>query len=70
MRSVNFKKNEKVYNSANSEVLKALQEAENEPAEPGKDAMYSNYFSLACMLAVLNGGGGGGDDNGEPFYWV
>lgn len=34
--SVNFKKNEKVYNSANSEVLKALQEAESHPLEPGK----------------------------------
>ncbi|XP_037046750.1 PDZ and LIM domain protein Zasp isoform X14 [Bradysia coprophila] len=31
---VNFKKNEKVYNSAGSEVLKALQESENDPAEP------------------------------------
>lgn len=34
--SVNFKKNEKVYNSAGSEVLKALQEAEKDPIpEPG-----------------------------------
>lgn len=33
--SVNFKKNEKVYNSAGSEVLKALQEAEKDPQDPG-----------------------------------
>jgi hypothetical protein len=34
--SVNFKKNEKVYNPEKSEVLKALQESDNEP-EPGKN---------------------------------
>lgn len=34
--SVNFKKNEKVYNPEKSEVLKALQESDNEP-EPGND---------------------------------
>lgn len=34
--SVNFKKNEKVYNPENSEVLKALQENDSEP-EPGND---------------------------------
>lgn len=28
---VNFKKNEKIYNAANSEVFKMLQEADNEP---------------------------------------
>lgn len=33
---VNFKKNEKAYNSAGSEVLKALKESENDPHEPGK----------------------------------
>lgn len=32
---VNFKKNEKIYNSANSEVFKMLQEQANEPEEPG-----------------------------------
>ncbi|GAB0099155.1 hypothetical protein DMENIID0001_149950 [Sergentomyia squamirostris] len=31
---VNFKKNERIYNSANSEVFKMLQEAENDPNEP------------------------------------
>lgn len=33
--SVNFKKNEKAYNSEGSEVLKALKDAENDPREPG-----------------------------------
>lgn len=33
---VNFKKNEKAYNSEGSEVLKALKESENDPREPGK----------------------------------
>lgn len=56
--SVNFKKNEKVYNSAGSEVLKALQESENDPADPGKDELFSHYYTLACMLQVLNGDGG------------
>lgn len=34
---VNFKKNEKTYSSNNSEVLKAVQESDNEPrdSEPG-----------------------------------
>lgn len=31
---VNFKKNEKTYNAANSEVLKMVQEIDNEPREP------------------------------------
>lgn len=55
---VNFKKNEKVYNSAGSEVLKALQESENDPADPGKDELFSHYYTLACLLQVLNGDGG------------
>lgn len=38
---VNFKKNEKMYNSANSEVYKMLQEQANEPEEPG---IFWNYF--------------------------
>lgn len=33
--SVNFKKNEKAYDSTNSEVFKMLQEAQNDPPEPG-----------------------------------
>lgn len=38
---VNFKKNEKAYNSEGSEVLKALKESENDPREPGKwNALY------------------------------
>lgn len=36
MFSVNFKKNEKAYDSTNSEVFKMLQEAQNDPPEPGK----------------------------------
>lgn len=39
---VNFKKNEKAYNSEGSEVLKALKESENDPPEPGK------YMILVC----------------------
>jgi hypothetical protein len=31
---VNFKKNEKIYNAANSEVLKMVQEIDSEPKEP------------------------------------
>jgi hypothetical protein len=35
---VNFKKNERIYNAANSEVLKMVQEIDSEPKElePGK----------------------------------
>lgn len=71
--SVNFKKNEKVYNPEKSEVLKALQENDSEP-EPGNDALandvreatdddddrYSHYYALACMLKLLNSGDGNG----------
>lgn len=32
---MNFKKNEKAYNSEGSEVLKLLKESENDPREPG-----------------------------------
>lgn len=35
LNRVNFKKNEKAYNSEGSEVLKALKESENDPVEPG-----------------------------------
>lgn len=42
LRSVNFKKNEKVYNSAGSEVLKALKESETDPHEPGKTIWCTN----------------------------
>lgn len=34
--SVNFKKNEKIYDAEKSEVFKMLQEADNEP-EPGNE---------------------------------
>lgn len=71
--SVNFKKNEKVYNPENSEVLKALQENDSEP-EPGndggvdnvtedndvRDERYSHYYAMACMLKLLNSGDGNG----------
>lgn len=81
MFSVNFKKNEKVYNSAQSEVFKMLQEQGHEP-EPGNllntsnppstsatitntshthahvnDELLSHYYTLACMLKMLNGDG-------------
>lgn len=52
---VNFKKNEKVYNSANSEVYKMLQEAEHEPEDQGNDENFAHYYQLACMLRYLNG---------------
>ncbi len=39
-------------------MLKALQESENDPADPGKDELFSHYYTLACMLQVLNGDGG------------
>lgn len=41
--SVNFKKNEKVYNPEKSEVLKALQENDN-GSEPGKQTVDDDYF--------------------------
>lgn len=76
MFSVNFKKNEKVYNSAQSEVFKMLQEQDHEP-EPGNllntppnatsstshaqshvnEELLSHYYTLACMLKMLNGDG-------------
>ncbi|XP_055690952.1 PDZ and LIM domain protein Zasp isoform X17 [Lutzomyia longipalpis] len=37
---VNFKKNERIYNSANSEVYKMLQEAENDPNDPAGESSY------------------------------
>jgi hypothetical protein len=42
--SVNFKKNEKVYNPEKSEVLKALQENDSEP-EPGNEGGGENEAS-------------------------
>lgn len=54
--SVNFKKNEKIYNAANSEVLKALHDAETDEPEQGRDELMSHYYALACMLNSLNGG--------------
>lgn len=44
-----------MYNSANSEVYKMLQEQANEPDEPGKDELFSHYYNLAVMLKLLNG---------------
>lgn len=41
--SVNFKKNEKAYNSEGSEVLKALKETENDPREPGNKCVLSDF---------------------------
>lgn len=47
---VNFKKNEKAYNSAGSEVLKALKESENDPPEPGKIYLFYIFMlkNLRC----------------------
>lgn len=36
---MNFKKNEKAYDSTNSEVFKMLQEAQNDPPEPGNEIL-------------------------------
>lgn len=60
--SVNFKKNEKAYDSTGSEVLKFLKESENDPAEPGMCARrfsqvptflfivpYSFVFKFECF---------------------
>lgn len=43
---VNFKKNEKAYNSAGSEVLKALKECENDPQEPGNKFFFLLLLNL------------------------
>lgn len=84
--SVNFKKNEKVYNPENSEVLKALQENDSEP-EPGndggvdsnvtedndvRDERYSHYYAMACMLKLLNSGDGNGSlfSNDKLIDWI
>lgn len=44
--SVNFKKNEKAYNSEGSEVLKLLKESENDPREPGNRCVFSFLFNV------------------------
>ncbi|KXJ78873.1 hypothetical protein RP20_CCG003186 [Aedes albopictus] len=54
---VNFKKNERVYSPANSEVYKLLHEQGDEP-EPGNEDMFHHYYALACMLKLLNDGDG------------
>ncbi|KAL1375268.1 hypothetical protein pipiens_017589 [Culex pipiens pipiens] len=56
---VNFKKNEKKYSPANSEVYKMLHEQGDNP-EPGNDeARFAHYLELAYMLKLLNDGGVG-----------
>ncbi|KAL9699451.1 hypothetical protein quinque_002892 [Culex quinquefasciatus] len=56
---VNFKKNEKKYSPANSEVYKLLHEQGDNP-EPGNDeARFAHYLELAYMLKLLNDGGVG-----------
>ncbi|XP_059615660.1 PDZ and LIM domain protein Zasp-like isoform X2 [Phlebotomus argentipes] len=54
---VNFKKNEKIYNSANSEVFKMLQEAENDPNEPEESSTFSPtpYQSSNQQLSPVGG---------------
>lgn len=50
---VNFKKNEKVYNSAGSEVLKALQDAEKDPhQEPGN--FYATFSKASNSVHYLH----------------
>lgn len=44
--SVNFKKNEKNYNAAQSEVFKMLQEAEKEPKSPEPGNNLSFQYAL------------------------
>jgi hypothetical protein len=43
---VNFKKNEKIYNAANSEVLKMVQEIDSEPKEPEPGKKEQTFFIL------------------------
>lgn len=56
--SVNFKKNEKNYNAAQSEVFKMLQEAEKEPKspEPGNNLLSFQYalyiFDINCIQII------------------
>jgi hypothetical protein len=50
---VNFKKNEKTYDSEKSEVFKVLQEEQNDP-EPGRkcDIIFMGFFNiLLCIIA-------------------
>lgn len=50
---VNFKKNEKAYNSAGSEVLKALKESENDPPEPGKIYLFYIYVYVEIPTLLI-----------------
>lgn len=50
--SVNFKKNEKVYNPEKSEVLKALQENDSEP-EPGNEKEMILYLMSQRIIATV-----------------
>lgn len=52
---VNFKKNEKTYNPTNSEVLKMLQEAENEPreSEPGIIPFFLDEGNLIIIIVIM-----------------
>lgn len=47
---MNFKKNERIYNSANSEVYKMLQEAENDPNEPGERELILGMVNFTLGL--------------------
>ncbi|XP_023720196.1 PDZ and LIM domain protein Zasp isoform X7 [Cryptotermes secundus] len=49
---VNFKKNEKIYNAANSEVLKMVQEIDSEPKEPEPALSSSTSFFATSSHAV------------------
>ncbi|XP_031618529.1 PDZ and LIM domain protein Zasp isoform X2 [Contarinia nasturtii] len=58
---VNFKKNEKAYNSEGSEVLKALKESENDPPEPASSHFYwtashaiGNYSAVSSRTNTPN----------------
>ncbi|KAL0266465.1 UNVERIFIED_CONTAM: hypothetical protein PYX00_008988 [Menopon gallinae] len=51
---VNFKKNEKTYNAANSEVLKMVQEIDNEPREPEPAEVSAPQTPKASNVPVSN----------------
>uniref|UniRef100_A0A1L8DMR8 Putative adaptor protein enigma n=1 Tax=Nyssomyia neivai TaxID=330878 RepID=A0A1L8DMR8_9DIPT len=53
---VNFKKNERIYNSANSEVFKMLQEAENDPNDPEESSFSPTPYQSSNQQSSPSGG--------------
>ncbi|XP_055690943.1 PDZ and LIM domain protein Zasp isoform X12 [Lutzomyia longipalpis] len=53
---VNFKKNERIYNSANSEVYKMLQEAENDPNDPEESSFSPTPYQSSNQQSSPSGG--------------